>query len=234
MPNTLFDLALRIRLFSPVIKPTQCPKCQSQITEDGHHAFSCPALQDNRTQRHTRVSDAMLSVVRSLKHQNIRVTPNKNMDSYAKTPAGIVDGKQHYMDVEIINTNEGPASAYIVDFVVKGVSSSTQALRSAAAAAEEVKVKKYTSNYIINQPDKHLVPWAMEAPGGAWGVRGIKFARYLAAEQRVHGGSLNAPAFFRMIVVRMSVALQCMNAEAVRRLDATCQAAAQMAAPQQD
>ena len=131
------------------------------------------------------------------------------------------------MDIEFVNTNEGPASAYIVDFVITGVKDSYQKLRDAAAHAEKLKVNHYTNHYVISQPDKYLVPWAIEAPGGAWGLRAIKFAKYLGAQQCEHGGSLPAAAFYRrMIVVRVAVALQCMNAAAVRRLRQDCQVAA--------
>ena len=85
------------------------------------------------------------------------------------------------MDIEVVNTNEGPAAAYIVDFVITAVTASDAKLRAAAARAERLKVKHYTSHYVIHQPDKHLVPWAVEAPAGAWGVRATKFARYLGA-----------------------------------------------------
>jgi hypothetical protein len=226
MPNNDYDIAFRIRLFLPVINPTQCPSCQTHITEDGHHAFSCPALRPKRTQRHTRVQDAVLSATRNLKHQNIRVTPNKNMDSYVRTPAGNAANVKHRMDIEYINTNEGPKSTYAVDFVVTGVTNSTLALRSAAGVGEKAKVDHYTKYYHIPEVDKRLVPWAIEAPGGAWGRRGIKFAKYLAKEQFDRGSGIQSHAFYRMIVVRTSVALQCENAAAVRLLDANCRQAA--------
>ena len=226
MDNADFDIAIRLRLHLPVLKPMQCPGCHKAITEDGHHAFVCSKLQDQRTMRHTRVQDAVLSVSRNLKHQNIRVTPNKNMDSFVKTPAGMAAKVNHRMDIEFINTNEGPTSSYVVDFKITAVTSATQTLRSAALAAEEEKIKHYTTHYVIPQPDKRLIPWAIEAPGGAWGPRATKFARYLAEQQQLFGGLYKPAAFYRMIVVRVAVALQCMNAAAVRRLDAICQAAA--------
>src|SRR3979411_1495735 len=121
------------------------------------------------------------------------------MDSYAKKQNGLSHGTKHRMDIEFINTNEGPASSYIVDFVITGVAGADQTLRRAAARAEKKKVDHYTSNYVINEPDKRLVPWAVEAPGGAWGPRAIKFARYLGDQQCIHGGPYTPAAFYRMI-----------------------------------
>src|SRR5271168_991322 len=127
------------------------------------------------------------------------------MDSFVKTPAGIAAKVNHRMDIEFINTNEGPTSSYVVDFKITAVTSATQTLRSAALAAEEEKIKHYTTHYVIPQQDKRLVPWTIEAPGGAWGPRGTKFARYLADQQHLLGGHYTPAAFFRMIVVHWSV-----------------------------
>jgi hypothetical protein len=145
------------------------------------------------------------------------------MDGYLKTAATTAK-QRHFMDVEVINTNEGPGSAYIIDTTITGPSATSHNLRSAAGEAEKDKVDHYLGHYYIDEPDKRLIPWAVEAPGGAWGDRALKFARYIASQQHIHGGHIKPKAFFRMIVVRVAVALQHENAEAVRRLKQLIQA----------
>jgi hypothetical protein len=58
----------------------------------------------------------------------------------------------------------------------------------------------------------------------------IKHAKYLAKQQQLRGGSMTAHAFYRRLVVRVSVALQFKVAEAIRTLDIKCQEAAALQA----
>ena len=106
-----------------------------------------------------------------------------------------------------------------MDFTITHVTEQHLSLREAAKAKEDEKHKKYTSNYRIPQPDKYLVPWAVEWPG-AWGPRAHKFVHLLLEWRSKYGSAthLDNMAFTRRLRERTAVAVQSANAAAIRLL----------------
>ena len=228
MPNADYDTAYKLRLGVPLFKPTdQCPDCHVPVGIHGDHAFSCPKLQGQRTNRHTAFQEGVSIPLREVAKLGIHLYTNKPMNGwYEHTAAGRTGGGplrnrpvDLRMDIGVEDHNDGPAARYIVDFTITHVTEQHLSLREAAKAKEDEKHKKYTSNYRIPQPDKYLVPWAVEWPG-AWGPRAHKFVHLLLEWRSKYGSAthLDNMAFTRRLRERTAVAVQSANAAAIRLL----------------
>jgi hypothetical protein len=220
MSNIDFSTALKLRLHLPVLaEQRRCTYCKQHASTDGYHAFHCtknPALNGSRSIRHTAVKDAIVNITQNLRSLEFRARAEQSMAN-----AGFVrkDGKSddNRMDVALIDNREGPAAIYIIDVNVATVHAGGTTPYATAKKGEQEKISHYTKHWVIPSADRFLVPWVIEVPG-AWGPKARTFAKWLSEQVHDRGGGLSAPAFYRLLVERVAVALQSSVASSVRAL----------------
>jgi hypothetical protein len=211
MSDVELQVSVYLRLGLPVAEPGVC-KCGKQYDALGHHAFTCPIMQKQRTFRHSAVLSTVVETVRPLRSLGIRVQKEVNMDSLCERHNGVV--LQDGLRADAVVYEDATQGSQVLDVTITHRTADALAPGGAAAVKEAAKVAKYEGAYIFGIGDK-VWPLAFETPG-AMGRLAIDFVRWLAQKQVDLGGPVAYSVWLRRFVERVAVALQRANAGIVR------------------
>lgn len=198
MDNTTVRIAAGLRLGAPIVRPHVCV-CGKMVTVDGLHGLSC-RHGSGRHSRHNQVNDLLCRAFISAGTLTTR-EPHSLCTRDGKRPDGVTQvpwkkGRCIAWDATCPDT-----------FAQSHVQASSILAGSAAAAAEEKKIQKYSD--IISGVD--FVPVAIET-SGVWGPHALDLITELGRRIADVTYEPRSTAFLRQ---RLSVAVQRGNASCV-------------------
>ncbi|MEI7521776.1 MAG: hypothetical protein WCK40_10585, partial [Thermoleophilia bacterium] len=181
MSDPAYAAATRMRLGLPAEGVPDSPTCVCGKPADalGTHAHVCSKNQGSRNTRHRQVLHAVEEVARKAglpvhhepflasyyeqpdpstlnAEQQARLATPKTRADAAITLQNNIDGRPVLVDVVVTATTSGAAGAKPI---------SRGDVQQRLKSAEEAKIKHYTDSWVIPNPHKALVPFALDVAG---------------------------------------------------------------------
>jgi len=246
MSDLAYAAATRTRLGLPAEGVPDSPTCVCGKPADamGTHAHVCPKLQGARSSRHRGILHAVEQIARGaglpVQHepflasyykqpdpetldatQQARLATPKTRADAAITLPNNIDGRPVLVDVVVIGSTSGAAGAKPI---------SRNDVQQRLKSAEEAKTKHYMDSWVIANPLKALVPFALDVAGNP-GKLAKDFITTMLQDSAV--GNEGADEFSGVAAGRkrhawtmIAVALQTMNFATLGRWKVSCMGAA--------
>ncbi len=198
MDNSTVRIAAGLRLGAPIVRSHICV-CGKTVTEDGHHGLSC-RFGSGRHSRHNQLNDLLCrafistGTLATREPHSLCTRDNKRPDGVTQVPWK--RGRCLAWDATCPDT-----------FAQSYVQASSNQAGSAAAAAEEKKIRKYSD--IVSGVD--FSPVAIET-SGVWGERALELVTEIGRRIAAVTHEPRSTTFLRQ---RLSVAVQRGNAMCV-------------------